>query len=722
MVSRSTKGSEQFWTNWVENAFPDLESKAYFVPPVFVNRVPMTKYSSPVNEALVIREAPGKAGPSICPALSPSTLTTSPQPTPVQDSDIRDDAAMQRVILCLQKLTEKKGVFVALSQLKFGQYLGEPCYAAAAAQLPSAKNLPPHHPESWKDGDFDVLLIHRHYGLVICEVKSVGDNVLALNMSQQDIDKSIRAKLGQAVSQLDKAEVMLSHLVHDVAPGLRVCKTMALPNLTAPQVQQAIDGDPKLSRDLCCCLGTADPANIASLCLCCDQLSDPKAPWNVDDNVLRELGEWWKRRVEVSEPNPQMTPDQYKRLVARFCGPATTVTVPCVIAPRLSVKTLSQAVSATGMFFAEITLFPEQMLLLQTKTPLVFLDGPPGTGKTVMLQLMATEWLRDDHPVYIVSTWERSRASCSMLHHLLLQTESPATPSKVHLRRFNFGDDKDVEKAVTDLSQDALGKQLHVVADEVGPDYGRPQAFKTFCEKLLKQVPDLHLWAASCRYNLSPRGWEQEHLTKPLRSPPVVVREVAQASEIRLSGDVRPYSPLSIPSHTDGPQIEWIGLDHPKSITHDCQDCGKQLGKLLYRLIDTGTTLTAPPASPSLEPPRLQWKDVLVLWWGGASDSAGIVTGLRSANVPVRVMMADDIDDVASAVSDVVWVADRDFVRGLERKVIVCLEIFGLDDLLLRLHALSRCTSQLVIVSHSPRPQTSHADRSRTADSDLSQD
>lgn len=70
-------------------------------------------------------------------------------------------------------------------------------------------------------------------------------------------------------------------------------------------------------QDLCCCLGTADPANIASLCLCRDQLSDPKAPWDVDDNVLRELGEWWKRRVEVSEPNPQMTPDQYKRLVAR---------------------------------------------------------------------------------------------------------------------------------------------------------------------------------------------------------------------------------------------------------------------------------------------------------------------------------------------------------------------------------------------------------------------
>lgn len=109
-----------------------------------------------------------------------------------------------------------------------------------------------------------------------------------------------------------------------------------------------------------------------------------------------------------------------------------------------------------------------------------------------------------------------------------------------------------------------------------------------------------------------------------------------------------------------------------------------------------------------------------MLWWGGASDSAGIVTGLRSANVPVRVMTEDDIDDVASAASDVVWVADRDFVRGLERKIIVCLDIFGLDDLLVRLHALSRCTSQLVIVSHSR--QTSHADRSRTADSDLSQD
>ncbi|XP_025078972.1 uncharacterized protein LOC112555044 [Pomacea canaliculata] len=33
---------QTFWLQWVEAAYPDLESRAYFLPPVYFNRVPMT--------------------------------------------------------------------------------------------------------------------------------------------------------------------------------------------------------------------------------------------------------------------------------------------------------------------------------------------------------------------------------------------------------------------------------------------------------------------------------------------------------------------------------------------------------------------------------------------------------------------------------------------------------------------------------------------------------
>lgn len=67
-------------------------------------------------------------------------------------------------------------------------------------------------------------------------------------MPQPDVDNVIRKKLKQSVSQLDKAEAVLSHLVSDISPSLRITKTIAVPNLTAFQVQQAILSDPKLTQ------------------------------------------------------------------------------------------------------------------------------------------------------------------------------------------------------------------------------------------------------------------------------------------------------------------------------------------------------------------------------------------------------------------------------------------------------------------------------------------
>ncbi|XP_025079706.1 uncharacterized protein LOC112555487 [Pomacea canaliculata] len=338
--------AQEFWLKWVEAAFPDFDSQAYFLPPVYINRVPMTTQTIAGQDILVLQKPSGESGQSCKVAVNPSPAAQSsiPQPTSVQDSDVRDDAAMQRILLCLQKMSQQNSeVFVAMSQLQFGEYLGEPCYAAAAAQVPLARSLPPPRPKNWDKGDFDVLLIHRKYGFVVCEVKAVGDNVRELGLSQQDMDNNIRKKLKQAIVQLDKAEAMLSHLVSDIASGLRITKTIAVPNLTAHQVEQAIAGDKQLTQDLCRCLGkpqTTDAAGAAGLCLTSDQLSDPKTPWDVSSHVLRELGHWWQRRVADAGPDSHMTLDVYRTLIARFCGPATTVTVPCTCPPRVTVLCL----------------------------------------------------------------------------------------------------------------------------------------------------------------------------------------------------------------------------------------------------------------------------------------------------------------------------------------------------------------------------------------------
>ncbi|XP_025078791.1 uncharacterized protein LOC112554932 [Pomacea canaliculata] len=315
--------AQEFWLKWVEAAFPDLDSQAYFLPPVYINRVPMTRQTIAGQDVLVLHKPSGQAGQSFKVAVNPSAAAQSsiPKPISVQDSDVRDDAAMQRILLSLQKMSQQNSeVFVAMSQLQFGEYLGEPCYAAAAAQVPLSTSLPPPLPKNWDKGDFDVLLIDRKYGFVVCEVKAVGDNVRELGLSQQDMENNIRKKLKQAIVQLDKAEAMLSHLVSDIASGLRITKTIAVPNLTAHQVEQAIAGDKQLTQDLCRCLGkphTTDAAGAAGLCLTSDQLSDPKTPWDVSSHVLRELGHWWQRRVADAGPDSHMTRDVYKTVVAR---------------------------------------------------------------------------------------------------------------------------------------------------------------------------------------------------------------------------------------------------------------------------------------------------------------------------------------------------------------------------------------------------------------------
>lgn len=133
---------------------------------------------------------------------------------------------------------------------------------------------------------------------------------------------------------------------------------------------------------------------------------------------------------------------------------------------------------------------------------------------------------------------------------------------------------------------------------------------------------------------------------------------------------------------------------------------------MLTENVVTVSTSSTPP------PPCLQWKDVIVLYGGVERNKSdmGLVLGLREAGIPVWIMEDEDTEDVAASRSDVVWVTNVDRVLGLERKVVVCL---GADaDLYDRLHLMSRCTSQLVVVSPSRPGSVADAQPSTDATGD----
>lgn len=97
--------------------------------------------------------------------------------------------------------------------------------------------------------------------------------------------------------------------------------------------------------------------------------------------------------------------------------------------------------------------------------------------------------------------------------------------------------------------------------------------FKEFCEKLLARVSNLHLWAATCYHGNAPTGWQTESLTRPLRSPPVIVREIEQDWAMTRSKEVQAYSERGVPDHTDGPPVTQLthrGQDHSGHVIGEC--------------------------------------------------------------------------------------------------------------------------------------------------------
>lgn len=82
-----------------------------------------------------------------------------------------------------------------------------------------------------------------------------------------------------------------------------------------------------------------------------------------------------------------------------------------------------------------------------------------------------------------------------------------------------------------------------------------------------------------------------EYMTRSLRSPPVIRREIElDATMIRL-GDVKPYDQDEGLEHTDGPGVKTVnhyGEGHSLGLSEDCVKCGEEVARFLHSLrVDT---------------------------------------------------------------------------------------------------------------------------------------
>ena len=99
-------------------------------------------------------------------------------------------------------------------------------------------------------------------------------------------------------------------------------------------------------------------------------------------------------------------------------------------------------------------------------------------------------------------------------------------------------------------------------------------------------VRHLYLWCAGVAHADIPPKLQVEILTTPLRSAPVVLRQVRPAFQV-LSHRVLDYTDSDIPAPGDGPSVLELchgGGGHTSQYPVDCVQCGHDVAALLTRL------------------------------------------------------------------------------------------------------------------------------------------
>lgn len=260
------------WRKSIKVLYPRLQSQTYTKPPVHFNRVSYREQ---------------KIGDVVVKKLIPST----------QLSNVRENESQQRVQNAFSRLlTTLREVMMVIFELDFDNYLNNAGNAYKRETKQRACSAKPGHAmcrgynsgvyfyderptengvvhtsdhdgsstaepdlsvfprprdldSAYQRGKFDILIIHRQHGIMIFEVKAVGDAFGLSDTLNQSIDAQydvIRKKVERSLKQLDKEEKVLRYLLQDLgtaAANIPVTKGLILPNLRKQTVHAALMQD-----------------------------------------------------------------------------------------------------------------------------------------------------------------------------------------------------------------------------------------------------------------------------------------------------------------------------------------------------------------------------------------------------------------------------------------------------------------------------------------------
>lgn len=112
-------------------------------------------------------------------------------------------------------------------------------------------------------------------------------------------------------------------------------------------------------------------------------------------------------------------------------------------------------------------------------------------------------------------------------------------------------------------------------------------SFICFCEKLLKKVPTLHLWFASCFIENSPTGWQAKVFLEPVSCPTAILKEKQLSETVELCNIIKWTLDSNTRTPTEGPSVKSVyhgGEEHSGGDPQDCKACSTEVIRYLQPL------------------------------------------------------------------------------------------------------------------------------------------
>ncbi|KAK7100621.1 hypothetical protein V1264_023541 [Littorina saxatilis] len=639
--------------DFLVKTFPGLHKQTYFVPPILFN-VAKRAWATQFHGCF--------------------TSELTPQ------SNVRADEARERILKCLQELSTIMTCFV-MSGVIFDEYLNK------RTRLPTDKpGEKPHIPfpkpgdlaSQYRRGEIDVMIFHKSYGIIIIDVKAVGDTFDEMSVNESEKLDLIIKVLEKVLALIRKEREVILHLVSDIPCTIPVSAMLVLPNLSRSLLKDALDLQPVLREELATALRTT--RRVEDVCLCADDL--PAKHQAMTDENARNFAQCWKQQFPDKE---QIIDDGvYEQIIGRFCGPFSSVTVWTSEQQRAIVRTLGQAVHETGRRFTAAVLFPQHIEVLDSIDKYVYINGSPGSGKTMVLTVKGLQWVKAGSYVCVL-TIEAGTSPVSLIIHqqivdALHREEDTSGSGKIDTDSLS-NDTDDVKTSfqhlVNRLKQRADGRLICLIVDEI--DVADFPAI----EQIIDQLPECRIWCAGIWAANGLQSFVLKQLPISFRCPPAVqtilqlTEPSARKAKPSLTSDVT--SPTLYTYVTDCTQIDECPLPttgvRPMLMSHanhgsgtilDCSLCGDVLAAYLKDNLRVGTDIPA--------------NDILIVTADtqrlSSSQNVAVfrfVKALQKQGMEVNIIARYSGNELAFPLEAKITLTSYELVAGLERKVVVFL-------------------------------------------------